>query len=171
MADDSDAPSRDVLWSPRNQDDPADATWAVRLLDQYKIYVEMADRISQRRAAASSYFLGVNTAVLALAGYVTTQDGRNELWILALAGLVLAVLWWVIIRSYRHLNTAKYLVIHALEAKLPARPYDAEWELLDRGRSARRYLPLSHIESGVPWLFFLLHLLVLSRTVPWPRAG
>jgi hypothetical protein len=34
------------------------------VLEQYKLYVEMADRLSARRALANTFFLTVNTAVL-----------------------------------------------------------------------------------------------------------
>ena len=32
------------------------------LLEQYKLYVQMADKISERRQSANSFFLTVNTA-------------------------------------------------------------------------------------------------------------
>ena len=35
---------------------PENEKWHSHLLDQYKLYVEMADRISQRRATANTYF-------------------------------------------------------------------------------------------------------------------
>ena len=35
-------------------------------LEQYKLYVEMADRISSRRQNANSFFLSINTAIVAL---------------------------------------------------------------------------------------------------------
>ncbi|MEO0973262.1 MAG: hypothetical protein AAFX85_09215, partial [Pseudomonadota bacterium] len=49
------------LWSPPAQ---ADSTrWRSAMLEQYKLYVEMTDRISQRRGAANTFFLTLNTAV------------------------------------------------------------------------------------------------------------
>ncbi len=38
------------------------------LLDIYKLYVEMADRISQRRQSANSFFLTLNSVIVALVG-------------------------------------------------------------------------------------------------------
>ena len=38
------------------------------LLEQYKLYLEMADRISSRRQSANSFFLSLNTALVALVG-------------------------------------------------------------------------------------------------------
>ena len=68
---------------------------------------------------------------------------------------------------YRNLNTAKFLVIHKIEKRLPISPYEAEWEAMGRGKNKRLYRPLSHIEQGVPYVFMALHAFVLIRTFPW----
>ncbi len=39
-------------------------------LEIYKLYVEMADRISSRRHNTNSFFLTINSAVIAVLGYV-----------------------------------------------------------------------------------------------------
>ena len=39
------------------------------LLEQYKLYVEMADRISQRRQSANNYFLSVNILLFSIMSY------------------------------------------------------------------------------------------------------
>lgn len=136
------------------------------LLDQYRLYIEMADKISDRRQNANSYFLSVNTAVLAFVGYITTQPSGEYLWLLALAGVVICYLWYRLVRSYRDLNGAKFRVAHLLEKSLPARPYDYEWIELGEGHSPDLYKPVSHIEMGVPWVFMGLHLYVFAHTVP-----
>ena len=63
-------------------------------LEQYKLYVEMADRISARRQTANSFFLSVNTAIVALLGYLRTvqeTSGVGQLyWLVAAAGMVRA---------------------------------------------------------------------------------
>jgi len=137
------------------------------LLDQYKLYVEMADKISERRQSANSYFLSVNSALLAFVGYVTTKETGDYLWLLGIAGIALSYLWYRLIRSYRDLNAAKFLVIHAIERRLPLSPYNAEWEALGKGNSPVLYKPVTHIELGVPWVFLGLHAFVLLRTAPW----
>ena len=38
------------------------------ILEQYKIYVEMADRISARRSLTNTFFLTLNTAIFAAIG-------------------------------------------------------------------------------------------------------
>lgn len=146
---------------------PAQEKYQAHLLDQYKLYVEMADRVSSRRQSANSYFLSVNSAILAFVGYVTTKDSSGYLWLLGIAGMVLSFLWFSIITSYRDLNTAKFRIIHQIEQRLPLSLYDAEWNAMGRGKNPALYRPLSHIERIVPWVFLLLHLYVFTQTFPW----
>lgn len=157
------------LWNkvPEGTTYPDNEKWYSHLLDQYKLYVEMADRISQRRVSANSYFLSLNTAILGFVGYLTSENSTDYLWLLAIAGIALTLLWYTIIKSYRDLNSAKWLVVHEIEKRLPISPYDAEWDLVDRGKNSKLYRPLSHVEGGVPWIFFILHAVVLVKTVPW----
>ena len=146
---------------------PHNEKWYSHLLDQYKLYVEMADRISSRRATANSYFLSVNSAILAFVGYLTSKDSTTDLWLLAVAGITLSYLWHELILSYRNLNTAKWLVVHQIEKRLPISPYDAEWEAMGRGKNPKLYRPISHIESGVPFVFLALHIIVFVKTFGW----
>lgn len=145
---------------------PSNEKWHSHLLDQYKLYVEMADRVSQRRTAANSYFLTVNSAILAFVGYLNSKDSLEYLWILAFAGMTLCILWRQGIASYRDINTAKWKVVHELEKQLPVSPYDAEWEYVQRGHNSKLYRPISYVEGGVPWIFFSLHWFVFLKTFP-----
>ena len=146
---------------------PHNDKWYSHLLDQYKLYVEMADRISNRRASANSYFLSVNSAIIAFVGYLSAKGDGEYMWMLALGGISLSVLWESLITSYRNLNTAKFAVIHKIEKRLPISPYEAEWDAMDRGTNPKLYRPISHIEQGVPYIFMVLHAIVLIRTFPW----
>jgi hypothetical protein len=128
------------------------------ILEQYKVYVEMADRISNRRGLTNTFFLTLNSAVLTLFGtFWKDRPADISTWALI---LLLAVAlgqtgaWWFIVRSYRQLNTAKYKVVGILEERLPASPYwSAEWTALGKGKDPRVYLPLTHVEQWVPVLF------------------
>lgn len=135
--------------------------YSTALLEQYKLYVEMADRVSQRRALANTFFLSLNTAVLTLFGVYWSNEPAGEPWwllipLVALLGQCFA--WFYVVRSYRLLNSAKYEVVGAMEERLPASPYwRAEWWVLGEGEDPRRYWPLSHIEQWIPSLFALTY--------------
>lgn len=146
---------------------PANEKYQSHLVDQYKLYVEMADRVSARRQQANSYFLSINTAMLAFVGYITSKESSDFLWMVGAAGIALSILWWQIITSYRDLNSAKFKVVHEIEKQLPISAYDAEWRAMGQGKVPRLYRPVSHIERWVPWIFLLLHAYVVWRTFPW----
>ena len=140
-------------------------------LDIYKTYLEMTDRISARREKANSFFLAVNTALIAVIAKGVLSGGdaaTNALeFLVPVAAGVLCYLWYRIIRSYRDLNSAKFKVIHAIEHQLPLRPYDAEWESVERGKNPNLYLPFTRMEGLVPWLFMALHVVFVISGLPW----
>ncbi|CAC9641924.1 RipA family octameric membrane protein [bacterium endosymbiont of Bathymodiolus sp. 5 South] len=137
------------------------------LLEQYKLYVEMADRISGRRQSANSFFLSVNTAIIAAVGYVNFSSKTiSEFYcLISFAGIVQCYIWFRLIRSYKDLNSAKFKVIHELESLLPVAPYDTEWNKVESGRNSKLYLPFTHIEAYIPWVFLVIHFFVFCKTI------
>lgn len=136
------------------------------LLEQYKLYVESADRISDRRQKTNEFFLGLNTALVALLGFIATKLAGVPLKAVfictSIAGGVLCYCWYRIVRSYKGLNSGKFAVIHAIEKRLPLSLYATEWEVLKRGEDRSVYWPFTHIELFVPWVFVVLYAVVLG---------
>ena len=136
--------------------------YAEHLFEQYKLAVEMADRVSARRMQANSFFLGVNTVLVSIFSLLFKDTDFLPTGLLGLAPLVAVLLlcyvWWRIVKSYRQLNSGKYAVVLELEKLLPVTPYAAEWEALGRGKLPKKYLPLTHIEHWVPIAFGCLYL-------------
>jgi hypothetical protein len=64
-----------------------------RYFQQYKLAVEMADRISARRLTANTVFLTVNTVLAAVLGAHSFQ------WYAPIAGMVLSIAWWLLLKS------------------------------------------------------------------------
>lgn len=130
------------------------------ILEQYKLYVEMADRISARRGLTNSFFLTLNLAavsvIASVASKVTSESG---FFIPAVALIIMCgecFVWFCTLRSYRLLNTAKYAVIEVLEERLPARAYSkGEWHAFVRSGKHGRYLRLTTAEQIMPLLFSL----------------
>ena len=140
-------------------------------LELYKLSVEMADRISARRLTANSFFLTINTGIIAFAGYLSLSAEKQlavgQYWIVALAGIILCYMWYRLIRSYAGLNKAKFDVIHEMEKDLPYKIFDAEWVAVGEGKEPKKYLPFTKIEMAVPWVFLVIHLIVLIKAIPW----
>lgn len=141
------------------------AEFEKHLFEQYKLYVEMADRISARRMLANSFFVGVHTALIT----AFTVLLKEKVLLPTLVGLapflaviLLCFVWWRVVHSYRQLNSGKFKVVHALEQMLPVAPYDAEWSALGGGKNRKLYLPLTHIENWVPVCFGVLYALLAA---------
>jgi hypothetical protein len=135
------------------------------LIEQYKLYVELADRISARRMLANSFFVGLHTALIT-AFTVLLKEKVLASSILGMASfftvILLCLVWWFVVISYRQLNAGKFKVVHALEQMLPVAPFDFEWEVLHHGQKWRLYLPLTFIENLVPVCFSLLYILLAT---------
>jgi hypothetical protein len=128
-------------------------------LEQYKLAVEMADRISARRATANGFFLTVQATLVALLGV----KGIDSDWIAA-AGILLSLTWFLLLRSYRDLNAAKFRVIGDIETKLPIAVFADEWKYLkeDPVKPWRpRYAELGLIERLVPVVFGAIFLVTV----------
>jgi hypothetical protein len=125
-------------------------------LELYKLAVEMADRVSARRATANAFFLTVNTALLAFA----SSGSRDLLWLVTLAGVALSGTWALLLKSYRDLNAAKFGVITQMESKLEAKIFDDEWKRLKEKRTESwrgRYAEFGTVERLVPIIFAALY--------------
>lgn len=168
MTDPKEQPTAGLFNTGVGPHDYDPANYHSHLIEQYKLYVEMADRISSRRQAANAFFLSINTAILALTGYsrvVLPGEVGPVSPLVPIAGVLLCALWGTLISSYRNLNTIKFEVIHELEQRLPARLYAHEWDRAEHGKNAGKYQPLTHVEKWVPWIFGALHIFVFWTLV------
>lgn len=130
------------------------------LLEQYKMYLEMADRVSQRRGSANTFFITINAAILTISSWSAEKFG-SLIYIISIVGILLCISWFFAIRSYRQLNSGKFKVIHEIEKELPLNLYQFEWLILKEGKSFKDYWPLSHIECFVPVVFSIFYVILL----------
>lgn len=140
------------------------------VLELYKLAVEMADRVSARRATANTFFFTVQAGLAVSVGAFAVDSARSEepetlpLLLAAIAGVVIAASWWLLLRSYRDLNTAKFEVITRIEHDhLPIHLFTEEWAFLreDPVKNWRqRYAELGQVESVVPLVFVALYVVL-----------
>ncbi|MER6441260.1 hypothetical protein ABT275_33485 [Streptomyces sp. NPDC001185] len=136
------------------------------IFDIYKVAVEMADRVSARRGTANAFFLSVQSALITLLGLNMPARSQFPWWgslAVAIAGVTLSAAWWLQLRSYRDLNSAKFKVINSIEQRLPIQLFADEWQALRGGPQPRwrhRYADLGASERLVPLLFVIAHLIL-----------
>lgn len=130
------------------------ANYSDHYLEQYKLYVESIEKISDRRQQANIYFITLNTALISLIGLSMQIEFLNQLFwprfLLAAVGGSACIVFWFLIRSYKQLNTGKFTVLHKIEERLPLAIYKYEWEILDKGKNEKVYFPFSHVELYIP---------------------
>lgn len=132
------------------------------LLEQYKLYVDLTERLAHRRALANTFFLTLHSAVLTLVGVFWNRrpEGLPPQALLAPLGvaLVLCVVWFVLIAYHRRLNRVKWAVVGAFEDLLPARPFvRTEWEGLMASRGGQATWSLTVLEQIVPVVYALAY--------------
>jgi hypothetical protein len=127
------------------------------LLEQYKIYIEMADRISSRRLQTNGFFITLFSGLLAVIAFIFNKDTSLVpslqvllLWGVAFFGLFLSLIWMKALESYKILNSGKFKVINAIETLLPCPGYSEEWKIVKQ----QGYERATRIENWLAWVFF-----------------
>ena len=136
------------------------------LLEIYKLHAELADRVSQRREGANRLYVSLLTGVLViLAAILRFGAGMIPFKVVLIAvgiiGILLSVSWFIVIRSYRQLNSGKFKALHELEEKLAYPFFKREWDLLEKGEKKNRYWKLTVVETFLPIGFFVLSLILI----------
>ncbi len=143
-----------------------EATKNDTLTEQYKLYVEMADRVSQRRAQTNEFYLTVISALIVILSFIISNHLYQNLLdivilVIGFIGILLCIVWYFNIQAYKQLNTGKFEVIHEMENMLPYSPYKREWEILKKGQDKSVYFPLTHIEKYLPLIMALLFVILI----------
>ena len=157
---------RSNLWNDDRDNVAEEITYSQGLLEQYKLYVELADRVSHRRGVANSYFLLMNSSAVVILGSLGVSFQNTSRWFFVFPTVILiciCIVWFYLVRSYSQLNSGKWKVVGALEERLPSSPWwKAEWQALGEGKDRSLYWPFTHIEKWVPWIFVLLYVGTLT---------
>lgn len=137
------------------------------LLEIYRLHAELADRVSQRREGANRIYVSLLVGLALFLGIFVrfgVKDFPIAIVFLAagIIGAALSISWFIVIRSYRQLNTGKFAALHELEEKLAYPFFKREWELLDEGRKLSRYWKLTIVETGLPIIFLALSMTLIG---------
>ena len=142
------------------------------LLEIYKLHAELADRVSQRREGANRLYVSLLVGLVLFAAAILRlgTDGLSVdtvlFWTGAL-GSILSVSWYIVIRSYRQLNTGKFIVLKNLESCLLYQFFTKQFKLSPEEKKSSPYWKYSNAAANLPWIWFvafsLLAIFALSR--------
>ena len=133
------------------------------ILEQYKAYVQTADNVSARRVSASRYFLTLSVALVAVYGFQPMILGQWWTIPILVAGIVVSLFWYMIIKSHSDLNGVKFKLIHELEQHLPAALFTQEWSMTEKDEN-KSYIKVTDIERWIPFLFVGIHVCMFVTT-------
>jgi hypothetical protein len=135
------------------------------LLEQYKLFVETSQHVSDRRQNANNYLLTLNSSLVTLfVAFLSTFGVRRYDVLIPITGCVVCFVWYSLVDSYKDLNTAKFAVIHELENQLPVALFRHEWWVCGHNRQKKdkpvedMYVPLTHLERWIPVAFVILYI-------------
>ena len=147
------------LWQAKKAWSKEDQAMA---FEQYKLYVQLADHISDRRDKANNFFLSLNTGVIAVVGFLWDKQAsirpKSLLLLPLVALLAFCYFWRRLVTSYRQLTTQKFILVGIVEERLPIKLWSTEWKMLGEGKDRKKYAPLSELEEWVPILFAVVYL-------------
>ena len=135
------------------------------LLEIYKLHAELADRVSQRREGANRLYVSLLVGLALFLG-IFVRLGVVDFPIsivfqaTGVIGALLSVSWYIVIRSYRQLNSGKFAALHDLEDQLAFPFFRREWELLDKRKKPSRCWKLTVVETGLPLIFLVLSIVL-----------
>lgn len=148
------------LWNTNDTEAYNNEVYHQLLIEQYKVYVEMADRVNARRSLAHTFFMTFHAVILGILGLTLSHEQtiyRVGFLLFPLLGLlVMCYGWWCLVQYFRRTMRAKTLVIAELEKRLPSSP---SW-LAERKAMGREnpYGPLKRMEVILPIIFALLYI-------------
>jgi hypothetical protein len=170
-------------------DDPAPEP-RVYTFDEFKLYYESTEKVTDRRLAANTSNYGLCSAIIiAIASLNAWALPKPEFrigsvaatLILARMGWQLCVLWDAQIRDFKALNAAKFEVLNKMapsvrfgpsDTRVSAEPFDREWQILKSKEAAHEIramgmiaLQSSEAELSVPVAFLRPFQLIIAAAI------
>ena len=138
------------------------------IFEQYKMYVQSAEKVSDRRSHLNTFYLSLTTTIAGIIGYLKTNIISNSEYLiigLSISAILICIYWVNLLENYRKLNSGKFKVIHEIEKELPLNLYEYEWEKLGKGNDHKLYKKMSNIEKVIPFIFGVLFVLVIITEI------
>lgn len=128
------------------------------IIQQWQTCVEMANAVSERRDNTNNIFITLNLAIIAAISFI--WDIKSL--VLSIAGILICIGWFMFLRNFRGLNSAKYQVINEMEKKLPVKAFEDEWKNIKQNK---KYLESSKLERFYPSVFIFIYIVTIVAIV------
>ena len=136
------------------------------LIDQYKMFQKSSEDLVSRRQSTSSFYISVNSAIVAFSGILLglfdTPIKLIMILFMSIIGIVLDISWINILDAYSTLNSAKMKVITMIEKTMPIALYDTEWQIMSDKLNNKKYVSFTNREKRIPVIFLCIYGLVIA---------
>lgn len=142
------------------------------MFEQYKLLIDSAHKVEERRSGSNSVFLGINTLLSSLLVRPSQLSVAQEkdlimLFLLILIGVLISWNWVRVIDSYKKLNFINFLLIEDFEKFLPTKVFSlrAELEEIKSGKKKQQDFEKTKAnviltrESLLPEVFILFYII------------
>lgn len=145
------------------------------LFEEYTLFVDHTQRLSERRQNATQTFLTINTGIFTILAFLFKDAGIQTQQValaslpLFTAGLVVCWLWHRIITQYKALIAWRYTQLREMERQLPDsyRMFTREWDDLYRPRDGTSRFDFSGLEQQLPRVFGALFISGMLLVAVW----
>ncbi len=72
---------------------------------------------------------------------------------MGMLGSMISASWWIVIRSYRQLNSGKFKVLDELENEMAFPLFRREWKILKTRQRRHHYWKITNVETFLPVVF------------------
>jgi hypothetical protein len=131
---------------------PDDKVEMDRLFEQYKLAVEVWDRVRARRQNSNSFYVAINAALVTVMS--VTYSINFYVNFICVAGVLICCLWLFNMLMYKKLIDTKQSIIIEIEKYFQWQPFSAERRSIGDG-----IVSFTWIERGIPFAFVLLYAL------------
>lgn len=136
------------------------------LLTQYKLYVQMTDKINQRREGANRFYVTIITSpalILLIATQINPTDTLPMFMpiFIGIIGIMLSMFWYGSIDSYATVAKTKFKVILNIEKCLPHKAFQKEYDLLCHNNQAG----MTIVEKASPCLAAISYGILIFFTI------
>ncbi len=126
------------------------------IMELYKLHAKFANDVTAWRQKTNAFYISLFTIIISFGSFF----GINEKYSIALPCIVcgiISILWFLQIRSFRILNSAKFHALDKMEDCFAIKPFEIEWTMAKKLNYAR----FTIIEQLIPIVFFVLFLAIL----------
>lgn len=119
--------------------------------EQYKIFVESAEKNSEKRVTQNNIYLTINLAFLS---YILFQNPNPvETIITSFVGLIICLVWLLTIINFCKRNKVKFDIINEMEEEF-GNLYKEEWKRISI------LTPLSTYEKFLAIIFMMVYIII-----------